>query len=292
MSCTYWIVGPGRMGLSLGSVLATSGYTRELLFVGRRERPPEHPVLGQPLARYSRGFPGAPLEGTRVLLTVPDSTIAEIAVGLARLGAPGDGCVALHFSGSQPADVLAPLGECGYAVGSLHPLQTVADPHSGRERLRGAFFTFEGDARARGAAAEIVQAAEGRLLDVHTGDKARYHAACVFASNYVVACAAVATRLLTGAVNIGQEEAAQALQPLWQGALQNLDQLGIPRALTGPVARGDLETVRGHLAALDADTRELYRQLALQVLDLSRELGLDAAVGDAIEAEIRGLKGE
>jgi len=285
-------VGPGRMGLSLGSVLAASEYARELLFVGRRERPPEHPVLGQPLARYSRGFPGAPPEGTRVLLAVPDSTIAEIAVALARLGAPGDGCVALHLSGLQPAGVLAPLGERGYAVGSLHPLQTVADPHSGRERLRGAFFTFEGNAQARGAAAEIVEAAGGRLLEVHTADKARYHAACVFASNYVVACVAVATRLLAGAANIGREEAAQALQPLWRGALQNLGQLGIPRALTGPVARGDLETVRGHLAALDADTRDLYRQLALQVLDLSRELGLDAAVGDAIEAEIRGLKGE
>ncbi len=275
------------MGLSLGSVLATSEGTSEVLLVGRRERAPEHSVLRQPVARYTHGFPGPPAQGTRVLLAVPDRAIAEVAAGVAELGAPGERCVALHLSGAQPAGILAPLAERGYAIGSLHPLQTVADPQSGAERLRDAFFTFEGDSEARGAAAEIVEAAEGRLLELRAADKPRYHAACVFASNYVVACAAVATRLLAEAVSISQEEAARALQPLWRGAVQNLDQLGITRALTGPVARGDVETVRGHLAALDADTRELYRQLALRALDLSRQLGLDAAVADAIEAELR-----
>lgn len=280
------------MGLSLGSVLAAAESTSEVLFVGRRERAPEHSVLGQPVARYTRGFPGAPAKRTRVLLAVPDGAIAEVAARVVELGAPGDGCVAIHLSGAQPAGMLAPLAARGYAIGSLHPLQTVADPRTGAERLRDAFFTFEGDAAARTAAAEIVEAADGRLLEVRAADKPRYHAACVFASNYVVACAGVATRLLAAAVNVSQAEATRALEPLWRGAVQNLDQLGIPRALTGPVARGDLETVRGHLAALDADARELYRQLGLQALDLSRRLGLDAAVADAIEAELRELKTE
>ena len=125
--------------------------------------------------------------------------------------------MALHLSGVLPAAALGTLAERGYAVGSLHPLQTVADPARGAERLRGAYFTFEGDPAAHAAAAEIVEAAAGRMLEVHATEKARYHAACVFASNYVVACAAVATRLLATAANIAEAEAARALQPLWGG---------------------------------------------------------------------------
>jgi len=226
------------------------------------------------------------------LLSVPDGAIADVAGEIARLGTPGLGCTALHLSGAQTASVLAPLADRGYAIGSLHPLQTVAEPERGVERLRDAFFAFEGDAGARDAASRIVAAAGGRMLEVHANDKARYHAACVFASNYVVTCAAVATQLLAEAADIGEEEAARALQPLWHGAIANLDSLGPPRALTGPVARGDLGTVMAHLATLDGQTRELYTELALKALDLSVKAGLDASVAERIEEEIRQLRTE
>lgn len=275
------------MGLSLGSVLASAKVAGELLFVGRRQSEPDHPVMASPVARYATRLPGPPPPATRLLLAVPDGAIAEVASEIAELGPPGDRCVALHLSGSLDAEVLAPLARRGYAVGSLHPLQTVADPAGDAEQLRAAFFTFEGDPAARAAAVEIVEAAAGRMLEVHAADKARYHAACVFASNYVVACAAVATRLLADAVGVTSDEASKALQPLWRGALANLDRLGVPRALTGPIARGDVETVRRHLATLDGDTRVLYAQLALQALELSRQQGLEAVLADAIETEIR-----
>ncbi len=139
-------------------------------------------------------------------------------------------------------------------------------------------------------ATEIVAAARGQLLEVHAADKVRYHAACVFASNYLVACAAVSTRLLAAAAEVSPEEAARALEPLWQGAVSNLSEFGPPRALTGPVARGDLETVREHLAALDPETRELYRQLALQALALSREAGLGWEAAHALESLLVGTQ--
>lgn len=270
----------------MGSVLIGAGMDG-LLFVGRRESAPGHPVMDNPGVRYAGTPPGPPPDGTCLLLAVPDGAIAEVAAGVAGLGAPGAGCVALHHSGAQPAAALASLADRGYATGSLHPLQTVADPLQGAERLRGAFFTYEGEVEARAAAVRIVEAAAGRMLEVHAEDKARYHAACVFASNYVVACVSVATRLLADAVNVGRSEAAQALQPLWAGALANLERPGLPRALTGPVARGDLETVKGHMGSLAGGTRDLYGRLALEALELSREQGLDEATAAAIEAEIR-----
>jgi predicted short-subunit dehydrogenase-like oxidoreductase (DUF2520 family) len=287
----YWIVGPGRVGLSLGSLLAATGNAGGLLFVGRRTETPAHPVLARPDVGYAGGYSGPPPARTRLLLAVPDGAIAEVAAEIAGLGAPGDGCVAFHLSGARPASSLEPLAERGYAVGSLHPLQAVADAEQGPDRLRGAFYTFEGDAGAREAAAQIVEAAAGTLLEVHPEDKARYHAACVFASNYVVSCAGVATRLLADAVGISREEAARALQPLWSGAVANLERPGLPQALTGPIARGDIETVRDHLATLEGDTRELYTRLGLAALELSRLMGLDAGLAAAIEAELRGAKG-
>jgi predicted short-subunit dehydrogenase-like oxidoreductase (DUF2520 family) len=275
------------MGTALGTVIAEGG---PVLFIGRRELAADHPIraLG---ADYRVGWPGAPPPGTRIVLAVPDGAIRAAAQELADRGDPGAGCTALHLSGAQPAAALATLAEAGYATGSLHPLQTVADLAHGAERLRGAFFTFEGDERAATTATAIVAAAGGRMLEVRGGDKASYHAACVFASNYVVACSAVATRLLAAAVNIGRDEAARALQPLWSGAVANLEDPGLPGALTGPIARGDVETVRANLAALDDATRALYARLGLAALELSRELGLaDEAAGE-IEGELRKVMG-
>jgi predicted short-subunit dehydrogenase-like oxidoreductase (DUF2520 family) len=278
------------MGLALGSVLADADAFDELLFIGRRSRAPQHPVLALPGVGYSVASPGPVPRGTRVLLAVPDGAITPVASEIARHGDPGPGSVALHLSGALPTGALAVLAECGYAVGSLHPLQTVADPLRGAERLKNAFFTFEGEGEARDAAADIVNAAGGRMLEVHAADKARYHAACVFASNYVVACGAVATRLLASAAGIGEGEAARALRPLWGGAIANLDQLGPSGALTGPVRRGDLETVKAHLAALDGDTRQVYAELAWQAVQLAKQAGLDAKDAEAIETEIKNSR--
>ncbi len=288
MTNSFWIVGPGRVGLSLASLLADGERAPVLVIFGRRPRPPDHPLFTQQRARYETGPVSKPPAGCRVLLAVPDRAIAGVAAQVAGLGRAEKGCVALHLSGAQSARVLQPLADAGYAVASLHPLQTLADPRRGAERLRGAFFAFEGEPAARGAAGEIVEAAGGRMLEVHEADKASYHAACVFASNYVVTCAGVAARLLAGATGVSASEAVAALRPLWRGAVANLEDLDPGRALTGPVARGDIETIRANLAALEGDTRDLYRQLGLQALELSRDLGLEEGLAAAIEAELRG----
>lgn len=278
----YWIVGPGRVGLSLGSLLAESEITDEILIVGRSPEGPQHPLLSHARVRFT-STPELPPADACVLLAVPDRAIVATAERFAGLGRAAPGCVALHVSGAQSADVLAALDDAGYATGALHPLSTVADPVEGAKRLKGSVFTFEGGQVARAAAREIVTAAEGKLLDLHAADRARYHAACVFASNYVVACAAVAVRLLAGAADISEAEAASALSPLWEGAAANLSAAGLPEALTGPIARGDVATVQKHLSDLEEPTRELYRQLALATLEIGRSQGLTPEAAKALE---------
>ncbi len=284
----YWIVGPGRVGLSLGSLLAEANIADEILIIGRAREGPQHPLLSEARVRFT-STPELPPPDACLLLAVPDRAIVEAAERFAGLGAAAPGCVALHVSGAQSADVLASLDEAGYATGALHPLSTVADPIEGAKRLKGSFFAFEGSQAARAAASEIVTAAEGRLLDLHAADRARYHAACVFASNYVVACAAVAVRTLAGAAQISEAEAASALKPLWEGAAANLSDAGLPEALTGPIARGDVATVQKHLSDLEEPTRELYRQLALAALEISRAQGLKLDAVEALEKVLGGV---
>lgn len=274
------------MGLSIGALLAQAEPATPVLFVGRRSSAPAHPLFEAGRASYASDFPGAPPARAVILFAVPDGTIAAAAARLEARGRPGADCVALHLSGALGSDVLSPLADLGYAIGSLHPLQTVADPREGMRRLRGSYFTFEGGRAAEAVARRVVTAAAGRLLELEVREKARYHAACVFASNYIVVCAAVAIRLLAESVDISEDEARRALSPLLHGALANLDAVGLPGALTGPVARGDVETVAGHLRELEGGVRTLYRGLATEALGLARRQGLSPVKAEALAREL------
>jgi predicted short-subunit dehydrogenase-like oxidoreductase (DUF2520 family) len=157
----------------------------------------------------------------------------------------------------------------------------------GTDRLRGATFGVEGDGDARALAERLVAACEGRVLSIRPGGKALYHAAAVFASNYAVALLSIAGRLM-GEAGIAAEDAQPALTALAAGAVENVAALGPAAALTGPVARGDAETVARHLARLSGRDRGVYCLLALEALELARARGTDPAA----LARLRDLLGE
>jgi predicted short-subunit dehydrogenase-like oxidoreductase (DUF2520 family) len=210
-----------------------------------------------------------------VFLTVPDDAIAPLAASLG--ASPASGKIVFHTSGALTAAVLAPLAEAGAHPGTLHPLQTFADPGAGPERLAGVFWTGDGDARAMALAERLVADLGGRFLAVPAEGRALYHAAAVVASNYMVALADQAGRLMAAA-GADPEEALAALLPLMRGTLENLARSGAGGALTGPVARGDAETVRRHLETLGAGRPEaahLYRALGRACLELAASRGLD-----------------
>jgi len=284
-----WIVGAGRMGLALGLLLHRVGFASGLVYTGRRDDPPAHPLLdgAAPAARFLRWSDAPPQGITGIVIAVPDGVVRAVAAGLASLPlAPG--LPVLHVSGSLGTDVLDPLAEAGCSVGGLHPLCAVADPVEGAERLRGATFGLQGEGAARALAERIVRAAGGTALDVPRGSKALYHAAAVFASNYLVSLLAVAERLMERA-GVDPERVRPALAELAAGAVENVRERGPAAALTGPVARGDAETVRLHLSRLSGDDRALYSLLGREALALSRERGLD---GDAAERVGKLLGGD
>jgi predicted short-subunit dehydrogenase-like oxidoreductase (DUF2520 family) len=282
MSDHLTVVGPGRMGLALGGALMQAGALNALDYLGRSPEPPPHPIFDGG-ARYAMGYGPIAEDTTILILAVPDDALQEVANEVARVGrAPGPSVV-FHLSGALSTDVLAPLHAAGYSVGSLHPLQTVADPWSGVERLRGCAYAIAGEPGALTTARRIVAALDGRAMVIPPNLRPLYHAAAVFASNYILVAAATVARALAEA-GIPEADAVAAALPLMRGTMDNVEQLGLGSALTGPVARGDADTVRLHLSRLSPRERRLYCALGLETVQLARAVGLDPTQAATLES--------
>lgn len=268
------VVGPGRLGLALGYAVWQADAVRHLVYCGRRPDPPSHPLFGQGAAEYHFGLMAPPPGTDAVLLTVPDGVLPEMAHALAGQGRPGPGAVALHTSGALSTEVLAPLHAAGYAVGSIHPLQTVTHPMTGAERLRGAGFAVGGEPPARRVATGLVHALGGDVLEIPVARRPLYHAAAVLASNGLTALVAVAADLLVRA-GVDPDRALPVLASLGRGALDDVADQGLRPGLAGPVVEADLETVDLHLRALEGDAREVYRALSRVLADVAEDRGVE-----------------
>jgi predicted short-subunit dehydrogenase-like oxidoreductase (DUF2520 family) len=195
--------------------------------------------------------------------------------------------VLLHTSGANAAaTILAAARPHVRAVGTLHPLVSFADPRVAVDHMREVAFGIEGDEPAKAHAKRLVRAMGARSVVLDAENLPLYHAGAVLASNYVVALADMAQRLLVLA-GVPQEQALPALIPLLSSVVGNLAQVGLPGALTGPVERGDVSSVEQHLRALEArapEVLELYRLVGRDVLRLAREKSkLDADIVKRLE---------
>jgi predicted short-subunit dehydrogenase-like oxidoreductase (DUF2520 family) len=221
---------------------------------------------------------------TVVFLTVPDGAVAGVASGLAGPGGAVPPTVAfVHTSGALELGVLAPLAR-SHAVGSFHPLRSFPEPGP-PEAFRRIVIAVDGSTvpllRVLSRLARDLGAKPRRVMD---GERALYHAAAVFASNYVVALLGEAVGLLEEA-GWTQEDAVRGLVPLAQGAVANVAKTGPTRALTGPIRRGDAQTVERHLGALGkgrlgARRRGLYRMLGEVALEIARQAGLEPSAAE------------
>jgi len=275
------VIGSGRAGTGLALGLARAGHT--VFLHGRRPRPVPPPLS---LTVAPDGAPPAWLADVDVLLlAVRDDAIRALAGVLQESGRIQAAHTVLHLSGVLGQEALAPLLPSRAALGSLHPLQTIAEPERTPERLRGAWAAVEGMPRAVERAEALAHVLGLRPFRVAPGVKAVYHAGAVFASNYFVVVEAVAQRLLRHA-GLSDAEAWQALLPLVRGTFDNVTRDGPGAALTGPIRRGDVATVARHLSALTLDDASLYRALGRAALELAQKQGMDAETAARVAAAL------
>lgn len=266
MRARVFVIGAGRAGRALAHAMRVAGVD----VVGLHGRRPGTDITWG-------DWPESLARASVVLVTVRDAELDGVLRSL--LSAPlAARAVVLHASGNMEPPALDLLRAHGHEAGTFHPLLPLTDPTRATEQLRRAWVGIDGDEGARSASRELAAAIGARVLEIPPGVKARYHAAAVFASNFPMVLLSAAMRLLTSA-GVDEVAARGALGTLLVSAAENASAMGPSAALTGPVARGDVETVRAHLDAL-ADAPgilELYRAMSREALLLAAEAGADAA---------------
>lgn len=239
------------------------------------------------VAGFSSAPPDLLLESDVVILAVRDSAIAEVAAMLCGTGLITTRHILLHCSGAIAArEALGGVADKVGGVGTLHPLRAISDASAAATGLRGTVFGVEGDAAAQVVAKRLISAMGGAALPLEREQMATYHAAAAMASNYLVALIDAAAQALAAA-GMPMDQAVSALVPLAQGALANVAERGAQRGLTGPIRRGDVQTVQRHLAALQQrpETAELYRALGRATVRLAESIdGPEAPAAESLAA--------
>ncbi|HUO45235.1 MAG TPA: DUF2520 domain-containing protein [Acidimicrobiia bacterium] len=246
------VAAPGRAGGALALAADAAGH--QIVGLVSRSPLPTSLAAGFRALAFEVPLPAADL----LVVAARDQAISEVAERLAPtvLDIPA----AIHLSGFTPLAALASLQERGLSVGSFHPLQTLPTAELGAVALAGASVAVTASDPLRGRLWELAQTLDLRPFDLADADKPVYHAAAAAASNYVVAALGVAEDLFrSGGVS------PDAARPLTERVVANAYELGARPALTGPIARGDWDTVLGQISAADAVSPDLgsaFRSLA------------------------------
>lgn len=263
------VVGAGRVGTAIAVALRTAGH--EVVAVSGRS------ATAARAARYLPGVPVlAPSEAARraavVILAVPDDVLPSVVSALADEGGFRDAGWAVHVSGAARLEVLDPAAAAGAHRLGLHPLQTFPTAEDALERLGGARIAITSeDVEGEAFGALLVGDMGGVGFPIQDQARPLYHAAAVFASNYLVAVSAVAAELFAAA---GVVDPAAAMAPLQRATLENIERLGAGAALTGPAVRGDLTTIESNLTALKAVRPDAVAPY-VALCRVATQLGLD-----------------
>jgi len=262
-------IGAGKVGSAMARLLRKAGYD----VAGVASRTSES---AQELAKWlncpvlSKGEVAG--RSDVLFLTTPDDAIATIAAELAEEGAFHPGQVVLHMSGAHTSQVLKPAAQAGAITLSVHPIQSFASVEQALALIPGTYFSIEGDVQGYEVAIKMVDKLRGKYFLLDSEAKVLYHAAACVACNYMVGLLDTALNLLAQA-GVPEELRLPAFLPLVTGTLENIKNLGIPKALTGPISRGDRGTIEKHLNAMSGPPLDVYRTLGLVTVDVALNKG-------------------
>ena len=269
--------GAGRVGCTLGTYFLRHG----LKVTGFYNRTPER-------AEEAAEWTGTlhyetperlVMENDVLFLTVSDQAISSVLNDLRRndlLAEALKGRLLVHTSGALSSEVFVGTGAYGY---SIHPLYAVSDRKNTYQTLGQAFFTVEGDPVFLDEWITLLHGMGLRARSISAKEKVRYHASAVMASNLVCGLyqAAAEELILCG---FTEEEAESALAGLFLDNAKGIAEKGVARQLTGPLERGDTETVRKHLAILEGNAEEVYMTLSREVLRVAKEKNPERDYGE------------
>jgi len=254
------IIGAGHLGMTLGRLWANSSAVRIQQILNRTPASTEAAI-----AFIGSGEPAASIEQLApsdvTLISVPDDAIAACCEALAASGKLSATSIVFHCSGARNSTELIAATRQGAAVASIHPVRSFAQPEQSAANFTGTLCGVEGDVRALQILTALFNAIGAQFVPVKADQKVLYHAAAVFACNYLVTLQDVA-QATYGYAGIPPDVALRLAEPLVRATIDNIFSHGPAQALSGPIARGDMATVTRQLDALTAvnpDYAQLYR---------------------------------
>ncbi len=284
MSERVFIIGPGHVGRGLARAFRASGVE----VVGLHGKRPSG------VATSSGALPAEIASANVVIVCVRDPQLDETIEELIVASSDGRitrGTVILHTSAiAEPAGLRA-LSESGFPGGTFHPLVPFSEPEVSAELLRKGWIGIDGENAARATSRRLAGHLGARTLDIPSGTKPAYHAAAVISSNFPVVLASVAGHLLHD-IGVPDSSAYQAVESLMNGALANIKKALPDDALTGPIVRGDAETVGKHLRALvgHGQALDVYRALSAAAVEIAKYRGVDQKKLAAVAGLVRGRR--
>ncbi len=257
------LIGAGRLGQNLALCLIHQCDLTLLGICNRTQASAAHAVStiqsGRALSALTDLSPA-----DFILITTPDDAISSIVKQLAECQQIKPGQVIIHCSGVLSSDILNPLRNKGCFVASVHPLKAFRTHHLQQDALCGCYCVLEGDTKALSLLKPLLAQMGAEIIVASTIKKSTYHAAAVMASNYLVTLAGCAIELFTDS-GLTDQQAKIITEHLMQDSLNNLKKTMHPKdALTGPLVRGDIDTVRKHLNGIQSpQINALYRIAAV-----------------------------
>ncbi|MDI6858001.1 MAG: DUF2520 domain-containing protein [Dehalococcoidia bacterium] len=278
-------IGAGVVGTALARALNQAGYT-VVAAASRRFESAQRLAESVPGCAPYPELQAAADASDLVFVTTRDDAVEAVA----RSVRWRRGQMVVYTSGATTVSTLAAAKEAGAQTAGFHPLQTFANAEQALANLPGTTFVLEGEGEVMALLEKMAEDLGGRHLTLRSEDKVLYHAAAVVTSNYTVTLMQMAADLWR-AFGVETDVAVQALLPLLKGTVRNIEAVGLPRCLTGPVARGDIGTIRAHLQAMEERAPELlpaYRELALRAIPIGIAKGtLDPAAAEALRETLK-----
>jgi len=265
------IIGAGKVGTALGYLLQQKGY--QLVGITSRDVAKGKEAANFIGTKFFAFSEEILKKGDCFFLTTSDTALGEVAEKLAPWAKKGD--FFLHCSGALPAEIMFPLKKNGAFLFSLHPLQTFATAQTAVENLPGSFFAGQGDQEILSFVKQVVSDLEGEFFLISQEEKSLYHAGACVACNYLVALLNLASQMYQE-IGFPAQKSLMALLPLVKGTISNVEKLGSVQALTGPIARGDANTINKHLhslAQIAPHYEKIYQELGLYTLQVAQQKG-------------------
>ncbi|MCT4620996.1 MAG: DUF2520 domain-containing protein [Marinisporobacter sp.] len=213
------------------------------------------------------------VENTDILfITTSDDAINKVCNDLVEKNLLSEGKILVHMSGASSSKILKKAKAAGCFIYSMHPLQAFADIEKAVENLKNTYFSIEGDEEKLHVLENMLKTIGNPYFKLTDDQKSIYHLTACVVSNYLVTLMDYGVSLFRS-IGINEKEGYKALLPLIEGTIKNIDHLGTKNALTGPIARGDVGTIKKHIEALKdhEDALDFYKIMGLKTIELAEK---------------------